>query len=78
MFHKIYLEPAHHRKHRACVQIAEPCVHFASRSYRIMRKSGVNKWDARTCVFLLIHVGQLSQRYALLAANIPEEAVGAF
>ena len=78
MFRKLYLEPPSNRKNRSCVQVAEPCAHYARRSYKIMRKNGVGTWDARTCVFLLIHGGQLSQRYADATANIPKEAVGVF
>jgi len=78
MFRKLYLQPAHHRTHRSCVQISSVCVHYARETYRIMRESGVDKWDARTCIFLLTHGGQLTQRYLDATANIPKEAVGAF
>lgn len=78
MFRKIYLEPAHHRKHRGCVQISSVCVHYARETYRIMRKGGVDKWDARTCVFLLLHGGRLTQKYIDATPYTPKEAVGAF
>lgn len=73
MVSNLYLAPRQSRRMDASVQIARPAMLHARLAYREMRRAGVTPFDARQWVYLLIHAGQLTQRYITATANYPKE-----